>query len=64
MDHQALDTLLVGEVVWAMDSMSSGLGGGLGIRMSRIEDGTGGAAWKEYVEREASFDDSLPLSNL
>jgi len=59
-----LQAVLVGEVVWAMDSMSSGQGGGLGIRVSRVEDGAAGAAWKQYVDREASFDDSLPLSNL
>ncbi|MEC9073016.1 MAG: PilZ domain-containing protein, partial [Myxococcota bacterium] len=45
-----LHAMIVGEVVWAMDSMSSGQGGGLGIRINRVDDGAAGASWKQYVE--------------
>ena len=46
---------LRGEVVWLMPGMSTRMGGGVGVRVSSIEDGCGGKAWEEYVNREAEF---------
>ncbi|MDP6945067.1 MAG: PilZ domain-containing protein [Myxococcota bacterium] len=46
---------LRGEVVWLMPGMSTRQGGGVGIRVDTIEDGAGGMAWTEYVNREAEF---------
>ena len=54
---------LYGEIVWIMDSMSAGTGGGLGIKISRIDDGANGGAWREYVARESSFGDSIALAD-
>lgn len=46
---------LEGEVVWSMAAMTASRGGGFGLRLSVIEDGAGGEAWKEYVTKEAEF---------
>jgi Tfp pilus assembly protein PilZ len=46
---------LFGAVVWEMPAMTSTRGGGLGIKLSRIDDGAGGEAWREYVQREVEF---------
>lgn len=46
---------LYGAVVWEMPAMTSSRGGGLGIKLHRIDDGAGGQAWREYVQREVEF---------
>ncbi|MCB9728643.1 MAG: PilZ domain-containing protein [Deltaproteobacteria bacterium] len=46
---------LTGDVVWVMPAMTATAGGGLGIRFTHIDDDADGAAWREYVTREAEF---------
>lgn len=46
---------LVGDVVWCMPAMTSSQGGGVGVKISQIDDGAGGKAWLEYVAKEVDF---------
>lgn len=52
---------LHGEVMWSMASMDSATSGGIGVVLGEIEDGAGGSAWHDYVDREADFGESIPL---
>lgn len=52
---------LHGEIVWSMASMDSATSGGIGVVLERVEDGAGGAAWHDYVDREADFGESIPM---
>jgi hypothetical protein len=52
---------LHGEVMWSMASMDSATSGGIGVVLERVEDGADGAAWHDYVDREADFGESIPL---
>lgn len=52
---------LHGEVMWSMASMDSATSGGIGVVLERVEDGVDGAAWHDYVDREADFGESIPL---
>jgi hypothetical protein len=53
---------LHGEVMWSMASMDSTTSGGVGVVLQRVEDGADGDAWRDYVDSEADFGESIPLS--
>jgi Tfp pilus assembly protein PilZ len=55
MHAKPFNVKLAGEVVWAMPAMTATAGGGLGIRISQIDDDANGEVWKEYIKRESEF---------
>ena len=58
----SIEARLHGEVMWSMASMDSSTSGGVGVVLQRVEDGAGGDAWRDYVDSEADFGESIPLS--
>jgi len=58
----SVEARLHGEVMWSMASMDSATSGGIGVVIQRIEDGCDGGAWRAYVDSEADFGESIPLS--
>lgn len=56
------EVTLFGEVMWTMSSMTSPTGGGIGIRIQRIDDGADGATWQDYIVWEMEFGGAAPRS--
>lgn len=52
--------ILTGEICWTAPSMEA-TGGGIGIRIERVEDGENGAAWARFIAGETDFGGALDV---
>jgi hypothetical protein len=55
MGPRTIQAVLTGRVMWAMESMTSRLGGGFGVHLSEVNDRSDGELWRNYVQRELVF---------